>query len=268
MKRWRSLALVAALVVHTLAAPARADVPAAPIAGALYTPAVADGGAVTWYARWILTQETVTALLDGPMELRFAVPLPAGETLAPRRGVEPVLEDGRLVAVRLTAGALDLRESGYRSDVSAVFTQREPRGTLGAPFVAGDAVQILDAAPQGGARLELEPRQPFVRRVGYVAPDAVGHAARQGARDVTWFYGGMKHFALYARGDDVRAAGGIDGKALSARDVSARAVLPIAAVFAVLVGGLVVAMRRLRRAASAERADAILALEIDEAGAP
>jgi hypothetical protein len=274
MRHRRSYVVFAvAFVVHLLATmlSAHAAEPAPWIApaidGATFTPTVADDGAITWRARWVLARETVDLLRDRDVVLRLATPLPRGETLAPSRGVEAVLEDERITAVRVSAGALEIRESGMGRDVRATFVQRGSRGVLGAPFVLGDAVQILDVAPANGARLEIDPRGPFVRHVGYFAPDSLTHAARQQARSVTWFGGDVMESALYARGDDVRAAGRIAGEAFTRQQIAARTVLPIAGIFVAIVAALFVAMRRLRHAAGAERADALLALEIERADA-
>jgi hypothetical protein len=248
MRHRRSYVLFAvAFVIHTLAS---MTAHGAELETALVTPEVAEDG-VTWHARYVLREAE-------PTVLRFAVPLPRGEEMLPASGVGPIVEDGRIAGVRIDA--LPTRESGRQRDVHVAFRQKDPHGVLGVPFVEGDAVQILDLVPDGGARVEVDAKAPFVRRVGYVAPDAIGAGARQGARAVTWF---GKRSALYARGDDVRAAGGLHGEALTKPQIARRAALPIGGLFVVIVGALIVAFRKVRHAASVERADAILARELD-----
>jgi hypothetical protein len=239
------------------------------LATALYRP-TREGDTLAWHARWILAPDAVQRVLGGePALLRFARPLPEGETLAFAPGVEPVIEDGHLAAVRVTAAGLDLRESMIGHTVRAELVQplaREARGpfVLGAPIVAGAAVQIVDGTIDASRHVELEPGGALESHVGHVSARAVSSDAREHARRLTGYEHRWSGHAIYVRGDDLDP-GGIRARIVDQKDVAHRGSIALAAIFAFVIANLVVVMLRLKRAAGVERADALLAAEIDGA---
>ncbi len=217
------------------------------VAGALVQ--VHQDEALVWNARWVLAMEDVEDERAGV--IRFAVPLPAGETLVERPDVTAVIEAGHIVGVRVD------KRRGEGRTVEATFVQ--PRyvahGMLGVPLADGAAIQIVEADLGGGARLEIDRDRALERRVG--------HAARDEACRLTSYEPQPSDTALYLRGADVRAARGLHGSVVTIGERTARMSAIVAIVFGAIVGALVLAWRRIRRAAAAERADAVLAHEID-----
>jgi hypothetical protein len=236
------------------------------VVSALYTPTRTDDG-IQWDARWVLSQEVVASLgKDDTVVLRFARALPEDETMSIERpfpGVstlEPLEEGRRLVGVRVPASLVDART------VHAVLVQRVPRGPesllVGAPVAEGAAVQIVDGALGPDTRLDPDP-SGFEKHVGYTTALGIDHAARAEARRATSYEARLSGNAIYVRGDDVRDRGLLHATVTTTQSRARHAFFGIAAAFAAVVVGLLVALRRLRHAASVERADALLAAEID-----
>jgi hypothetical protein len=124
----------------------------------------------------------------------------------------------------------------------------------------------MDASPGGGRQLEVSGRN-LERNVGYVGSRGIGHGAREEARRLT---GGADFpfpadtSPIFVRGDDLEA-GGLVGSVIDARALARRRALGVGAVFIAVVGVLVAAARWLNQKATIERADAILASEIERA---
>jgi hypothetical protein len=251
-----------ALLATAASAHASTEPPAPPelqVSSALFLPARRDGG-ITWSARWVLTPESAASLAeDGPRVLRFAVPLADGDSVEPAFGVAPLVEADRVVGVVVARDGADGRV------VRAVVRQRASGGLapLGAPLAAGSALQIVDADLGGGTRLEVEAVGALERRVGFVAPRAASAAAQKDARRLTGYTAHVTGAAVYVRGDDARAAGGLRARVVTPEARAQGGALAVGALFAALVAVLVVAARRLAMKASEERADAVLAAELD-----
>ena len=137
---------------------------------------------------------------------------------------------------------------------------------LGAPVAAGHAVQIIDGDLKTGVRLEVSTGRALERHVGYVVSPGVSHPAREEARRLTGYDARVSGAAIYVRGDDVKTAGGLTATLETPGERSRRGAVGIAIVFALVVALLLAAVRKLRHAASVERADAILAAELDSLG--
>jgi len=240
--------------------PADARPSDARLAGALFTPTRTNEG-IDWSAHWVLTPDAAADIEGGAKRVvRFALPLADGESLEPTFGVVPVLEGGHVVGVLVDRAGLDSRT------VRAVVHQRARRdGTirLDAPVGAGSALQIIDGDLGAGTRLEVETGRLLERGVGHVAPPGTSHAAREEARRLTRYGARVTGAPLYVRGDDVKAASGLSATIVTARARGRGGWVALGVIFTALVGALLFAMRKLRHAASVERADALLAADLD-----
>lgn len=221
------------------------------VAGALVTAKQADG--LVWNTRWVLAQDELDSeRVTG--DIRFAVPLPEGETMAIHGEVgalTPLVEDGHIVGVHVDRP----KDEGRTVDVTFVQKDHVAHGALGIPFAEGTATQIVDTDLGAGARIELDRDRALERRVA--------HAAREEAVRLTGYAPEPSDTALYLRGDDVRAARGVRGSVVTIGERTARMSAIVAAVFAMVVAALVTAWRRIRKQAEAERADAVLAERIE-----
>lgn len=230
------------------------------IAGALFTPSRTDDG-IAWHAQWVLTPESANELAQGAvLVIRFAVPLVEGETVEASPGVVPFVEGGRV------AGVVVDRASGAGRTVSAVVRHRtslDGHQRYGVPVAMGSALQIVDGDLGAGTRFEVETGRHLEKGVGHVAPPGTSHAAREEARRLTGYTARVTGAALYVRGDDVRAQSGLTAVVVTPRARGHRGTIAMAVVFAAVVLALVAAVRRLRHAAGIERADALLASELD-----
>jgi hypothetical protein len=241
---------------------ARAQTDVAHVASALYTP-VREGDQVVWKARWVLDVYDASAIASGrTLVIHFAAPLPEGETMDHADGIEPITTDKRLVGVRVDARGL--------SDRSVLATLRQPVAKsdmtgipLGAPIATGTAAQIVDGDLGGGARLEVTGARGIERHVGYTAPAEIGHAAREEARRLTGYAPRVTGAPLYVRGEDVRNQGTLSADVATSAERKSHGRVAVGLGFAMAVGALIVAMKKLSRRASVERADAVLAAEID-----
>ncbi|MBX3201375.1 MAG: hypothetical protein KF894_24785 [Labilithrix sp.] len=232
------------------------DAAALPLAGAHFAPRRVDGG-LAWDARFVVTSDATSSFRGGV--LRFAAPLPAGETLVAAPALGAIVEDGRVAGLCVGEDALQERT------VSASFIQPlvgDGAIALGAPIAAGRAVQIVDTSA-GDAHLELTGAPLLEKHVGFVAPRGVGPGAREEARRLAGVHQHVSVSPIYLRGEDAR--GGLTVRLVDARTRAESSAIAAGAVFVAVVGGLVLAARKLRRAASVERADALLASEIDAA---
>lgn len=232
------------------------------VASALITPARTDSG-IGWHAHWVLTPESASELQAGTtLALRFALPLAGEDSVEATWGIAPLVESGRVTGLLVDRAALDGRtvtaivDQPIRLDGDAVMR-------IGAPVAAGTALQIVNGDLGSGTRLEPETGGSFERRVGYVAPPGISHAAREEARRLTGYDAQVTGAALYVRGDDVKAANGLTGTIITARARARHTTTAIALLFVALVVALLAAVRKLRNAASVERADALLAAEVD-----
>ncbi len=274
------VAFVFALILVAMGlagSPARADDESVRVMGALFTPTRADDrlderaerarSEIVWSARWVLSIEDADAVAKGRARvLRFATPLPEGETIDAAPGLAPISANGQLVGVRVGPEAIDGRT------VRATLRQPLPHGAttklaLGAPVASGTSAQIVDGDLGGGSRLEpsegASTSKGLEHHVGYTGPIEIGHAARDEARRLTGYGRRVTGAPLYVRGEDVRARGQIFVDVVSGSERRSHGNLAVGAGFVVLVGALVLAMKRLRDRASVERADAMLAQEIE-----
>lgn len=252
------------------------DVPEPPpgiVTGAVYTPMEKDG-VLIWYARWMVAPELYTTREDAqPKEIRFATPLPAGAALAVvdenhvlGPSVEAIVEGGRIVGVRVLRMPLPTGESLGNAAVRARITQPAPkpgeRITFAVPVVRGPALQIIDGIVDGGPRVDVEGGDVLERHIGWVGPRGATKEDRFAAQAAARFFvPGVRGNTIFVRGDDVRALGGLRGTITT--PISRSTMIAIGGAFAAIVLALLYALRKLRHAASVERADAILRLEIE-----
>ncbi len=230
------------------------------VAGALFTPTRTHDG-IDWAAHWVLAPDAAADLDGGASRvLRFAIPLASSEALEPIRGVAPLLEGGVVVGLVVDRAGLDDRT------VRAVIHQRfgdDGEIQIGAPVAAGTALQIVDGDLGAGTRLEIEMGPLLERGVGHVGPPGTSHAAREEARRLTGYDARVTGAPLYVRGDDVKNANGFRARIVSARARGHKSVIALGLLFAGLVAALLLAVRKLRHAASVEHADALLSAELD-----
>ncbi len=232
--------------------------PSIPLAGAVFTARALEDG-LGWDARFILDVDAAFDFRGGV--LPFAVPLPAGEELVPAPGLAAVTDGDRIVGLCVGRDALRDRT------VSASFVQRPAAAAsvgveLGAPVAAGSAVQIIETSI-GERRIEPAVTPLLEKHVGYVAPRAISHGAREEARRLTDVRAKVSTSPIYVRGDDIHAIGGLTGRIVDPQTRARRSAAGVGIVFAGIVGALVLAARKLRDTAGVERADALLASEID-----
>lgn len=260
--------VVIALVAVAAGAHAEPPVPQqeTTVAAALFTPTRVDDG-LEWRARWVLTPEAAQDLADGSSRVvRFAVPLGPGETLEKTWGVAPVLEEGKVVGVTLDRAGMSDGRTVTATLRQSVARERAGLVHLAAPVAVGSALQIVDADLGGGTRLELGAGRRLEKRVGFMAPPGASHAAREEARRLTGYEDHLSGAAIYVRGDDVKAMGGLDATLETPGARGRGGVIGIAVAFGAIVLALLAAVRKLRHSASVERSDAILAAELDALG--
>jgi hypothetical protein len=264
---WLAAAVVACALTTLLPRGARAADSVAHVAAALYVPKVTAEG-VEWDARWVLAAADAAAVHDDDtLVIRFARPLPEGETLwletsAPALERIPtirgVYENGRMVAVRVPGSLVDGRS------VHATLVQRPlPKSTtwlVGAPIGEGTAAQIIDGSLGASSRLELDDGR-FESHVGHQTSRRLSHAAREEARRLTGYDTRLSGAAIFVSGEDLRS-GDLVARVVSPRERARHGYLALLGVFGAIVAALVWMLRRLRHAASVERADALLAAEI------
>ncbi len=260
--------VVAFLVLVATALRADAESTSAPdarIASALFTPTRVEDG-IEWRVHWILTPDAAEDVARGNVRtLRFALPLTADEWIEPSFGIAPLQESGeggRVIGALIDRASLDGRQ------VSAVVHQRigrpdAPRFHVGAPIAAGSAVQIIDGDLGSSTRLAIDTGRIFERRVGYLSAAGVGQGPREDAQRLTGYVQRVNGAAIYLRGDDVKAMSGLSASLEGPRARGHQVAVATALVFGGLVVVMVVALRRVRHAASVERADALLAAEVD-----
>jgi hypothetical protein len=211
----------------------------------------------------VLSPESASEIEGGAKRtIRFAVPLAEGESVEASWGVAPLLENGKVVGVVVDRAALDDRT------IRAVVNQRvafdgDHARRLGAPVAAGTSFQIVDGDLGAGARFEFEAGRALERHVGYVAPAGINHSAREEARRLTGYSSRVTGAPLYVRGDDVRASNGLAATILTARARARLGTTAIAVLFGAIVTALLLAVRKLKHDASVERAEAVLAAEVD-----
>ena len=241
-------------------AEASSGAPSISLAGAAFSPRLADGG-LAWDARFVLDVDAAFDFRGGV--LRFAVPLPAEETLVPAPGLAPLVADGHIVGLCVRGDALRDRTVAA-SFVQPIVPSAEDPIPVGAPVAAGSSVQIIETSI-GERRIEPIAAASLERHVGYVAPRAISHGAREEARRLTDVRAHVSTSPIYVRGEDVHMIGGLTARIVDPRARAKGSAVGIGIAFAGLVGALVLAARKLRQTASVERADALLASEIDHA---
>jgi hypothetical protein len=256
----RAILVATASFTLTLGFGSTADAEPLHVAGALVTAQRREDG-IAWHTRWILAPEDVNAFREG--DIRFARPLEPGERIELDFGESEVVEAGRVIGLHAEIAALRERE------IAATVFQPTPKsGTfpLGLPLAAGTAVQIVHVDLGGGAWIDIADAPDLVRHIGYVAPAGVSYGAREEARRLTAYEAKINTHPLYLRGSDLTPSG-ISGRLTSVQERSRTGYFVTGLAFFVAVGALVVAARKLRGAAMEERADALLAAEIDRSAA-
>jgi hypothetical protein len=233
--------------------------PPIPLAGAVLTPRPVEGG-LRWDARFILDVEAAFDFRGGVLPL--AVPLPTGMELIATPGLAALESDGRI------AGLCVARDALHDRTVSVSFLQHllatGPNPVeLGAPVAAGSAVQIIETSI-GEKWIEPIATSRLERHVGYVAPRAISGGAREEARRLTGVPAKVSTSPIYVRGDDVHTIGGLSARIVDPKARARGSALGAGIVFVGIVGALVLAARKLRDTASVERADALLASQIDD----
>lgn len=223
-----------------------------PIASAIATAQRAESG-IAWDTRWIIGFDAIGDFDGG--RITFAVPLPTGESMQSARGITPVIEDGHITAVCVEPSALDGRT------IHAIFTQ-PGTAKLGAPLAAGNAVQIIDAADREDLEVQGRVLEPHV---GFLAARGISHDAREEALRLTNAPPMIARTFVFVRGADLHASGGLEGK-LGGRAKARSTTIGAGLAFVGVVALLVVAAGRLKKRATVERADALLAGEIEAAG--
>jgi hypothetical protein len=236
----------------------------APIVGGISVARRTEEG-IGWDARFVLDVDASMDFRGG--RVTFAVPLPIGETMREEPGLHPIVEADRIAALCVEPSAVRGR------DIHAFFTQttqlRSDRATpIGAPIVAGIAVQIIDAPVGDDIRLEAVRGGGLEAHVGFLAARGIGHDAREEARRLTDLPLLVGHTSIYVRGEDLKTAGALEGPLVGTRAKSRGSIAGAALAFVATVAALLFGARRLKRAASVERADALLASEIDAAADP
>lgn len=218
------------------------------VAGALVTAKQDD--ALVWDTRWVLAPDELEQ--DRVVgDIRFAAPLPHDETMHVDLGVSPIIDGGHIVGVHVDRS----RDEGRT--VKATFVQKAPaaHAALGVPFAEGGATQILDLDLGAGARIELDRDRALDRRVA--------QAARDEAVRLTGYAPQPSDTAIYLRGDDVKAARGLRGSIVTVGERAGRMSMIAGGVFLTLVVGLVLGWRKVKKQAATERADAVLAEQIE-----
>ncbi|MBX3228347.1 MAG: hypothetical protein KIT84_06825 [Labilithrix sp.] len=228
-----------------------------PLAGAIATAHRTEEG-IAWDARYVVNVDAVADFQGGRIPL--AVPLPPGELLRATPGVTAITEDDRVTALCVEPLALEGRT------IRVSFMQPAALGPgrtvpLGAPIAAGITVQIIDAHAKEDLRLDAMRGGTLEPHVGFLAARGIGHDAREEARRLTNAPPIVSRTAVYVRGADVHAAGGLEGR-IGSRARERGTVIGVALAFVAVVAALVAAAKKLRRAATLERADALLVQEI------
>jgi len=253
-----------------------------PIAGAITTarhvrPSTSDSRSdmtLAWDTRFVVEVDASFDFQGG--SIAFALPLEEGEVLSAESESQHITAardaSGRVTGICVPPHAIRDRT------IAVSFVQ--PLGTtgaeivpLGVPVAASSAVQIIETSLAGGSSdARIEPvvdakAGTLEKHVGYVAPRAISHGAREEARRLTETKAKVTTSPIFLRGDDLRAAGGLHGQVVDARARAKGSALSVGVLFAFAVGGLVFAARRLRHSATEEHADAVLAAEIESAAA-
>ena len=76
-----------------------------------------------------------------------------------------------------------------------------------------------------------ELRRALEQGVGHVAPPGTSHAAREEARRLTGYTARVTGAAVYVRGDDVRAQGGLTATVITPRARGHRGTIAIGVIF-------------------------------------
>jgi hypothetical protein len=262
MKKLRWVAVIVALL-GLLAQPfnkAHAAEGEARIEAALHQGSI-GAGSITWRSRFILDAQGSPE--GGYWTVRLAAPLPASMSLTGPEGVTSIVETGQIVGFRIAPAAASKR--------ALVITLVQPldgtsdRIHLGAPLAAGNALQIVDVSGEDGARFEPDPALGLERRIGRFAPRGLSRAAREEVELLVDYRPSRRdNTPLYVNADGaVARRGGIDGILVTRADRLRGGVVGTAVAFVVVVAGLVIARRRLARAALEEEATELLEAQFE-----
>ena len=233
----------------------------APIVGGISVARRSEEG-IGWDARFVLDVDASMDFRGG--RVTFAVPLPIGETMREAPGLHSIVEADRITGFCVEPSAVQGRTIHVFFTQSAVL-RSDRATTLGAPVVAGTAVQIVDAPVGDEIRLEAVRGGGVEAHVGFLAARGIGHDAREEARRLTDTPLFVGHTSIYVRGNDLETSGALAGPLVGSRAKSKGSIAGTALAFVAAVAALLFGARRLKRAASVERADALLAAEIDDA---
>jgi hypothetical protein len=232
------------------------------IGGALATLAfssTAHAGTASSSHHVSLDQDTVVVVStwqgDGMLDeaVSLAWPLPAKTQLD--GGAEPVRDDfGRVVAFTPSS-------SRARFTTRLPLTQVASQGYLPVAIPSGPALHCVHV--DQALRFSPDAELGLVAHLGHHAPVGVDERER---RDLRWTLGARDcpPGSYYVRGSDVDRAGGFVGSTQSAADWRRRVALLMATTLALVVLVLVIASRRLSRAAEYERAEELLEAEFAE----
>lgn len=244
----------------TVSSCSAADVP---LTGALVSPRLRGPTppteALAWDARFIVDVDASFGFRGG--RILLAAPLPPGATLEPSLGVAAIVERDRVTG--LCVGPEALRVDSISVSVRQAGVPAGRPVALAAPIAEGAFVQIIAPTATPDLRVDLNAEGPIERHVGFVAARGIDHAARERARRLVDMSVDPSVNPVYVRGDDVRSTGGLTGRLEHARARSRGSALAALVAFAGVVAALLLVARRLRHHASVERADALLAAEID-----
>lgn len=233
----------------------------APIVGGISVARRTEEG-IRWDARFVLDVDASFDFQGG--RVTFALPLPMGEIMRPAAGVTPIIEGDRITALCVEPSAVHGRMI-HASFTQSTMLRSDHATTLGAPIVAGTAVQIVDAPVGDEIRLERARGGGLEPHVGFLAARGIGHDAREEARRLTETPLLVGHTSIYVRGDDLKTAGALEGPLVGTRAKAKSSIAGAALAFLGVVAALLFGARRLKRAASVERADALLVSEIEAA---
>ncbi|MDF2693290.1 MAG: hypothetical protein K0S65_1673 [Labilithrix sp.] len=232
-----------------------------PLAGGVISARRVTEG-LAWDVRYIVDVDAAFEFRGGA--LFFAVPLPEGERLLPTQGVSELMVANHVVGLCVAREAIRDRTVSA-SLLQPIALSADAAAPIGAPVASSGVVQIVETTLGEEARLDVSGRGVLEKHVGFVAAPGIGHDAREEARRLGNVEARIDTSPIYVRGEDVRALGGLSARLVDARARARSGAIGVLLLFAGVVGALLFAARRLRRSATVERADALLASEIDAA---
>ncbi len=211
-----------------------------------------SGGSLTWHTHVVLAAEDAGHAVRIPL----GVPLDEGVSVVATPSVREVTEGGRVVAFTLDP-------SWESADIVTRQALPNVHGDvhLAAPLLADAVPQIVDVSGDQGVRFEPGAGLGLERHVGFFAPPGLSEGARADAERLVAPFRHRAGDPVYLRMNGPLAAHGLSGHLSTSADRSRAGAFGAAAVFVLVVVALVIAFRKLARAARAEEAEAMLAAE-------